>query len=512
MENKVAVIDSQLPGFMRHAFESLEGMNQIAKMYADSRTIPDHFYEKVDNKPNYSKPKIASIQAVLTRGYELQLKPSTALQGIIPINGLLSLKVDLMKSMIFSSGTMASGGWIEKVEGDVDAGTYKVTITGKRKDNEVEMSRSFSIQQAKRAGLWVTQEMIQGSDGWKHKKSAWWKYNYRMIGTRAAGFLCRDLWGDVIDNSVSFEEARDYPEDTTVVIETNGTEIIIPDQEFTKERSKKLTGTAAEKIDAANPVQKTPEETPPATQAEPDPEPPAGEAQELPDAFHWTGAEMEKVKSTDLEHACKQVPLTGKAIEIIPGKKTNKKLRTIILAFMAGKLEAIMGQYQSADTASEAAESMPHGGPGQSDQPHQETPPEETVPPAEKDPDDFMEPAEGGGDEGEVAPNLQFDGGANYAQTPEGGAAAEPPAADAEASIPVDTNKHNIEVPELGEEGGRPFEQVSQLYMGMQSVGITNQQFDEANAKMLKGKYKNMEEFCKIAPVGEINVLLNSIG
>ncbi len=500
MENKLAVTGFQLPGLMKNAYETLEGMKQVAQMYIESRTIPDHFYEKTGGKVDYTKGKIAAVQSVLIRAYELDLKPTTALQSIIPINGLLTLRVDLMKSMIFSSGTMASRGWTEKEEGDVEAGSYKVTITGKRKDNGIEMSRSFSISQAKRAGLWITPDMLQKQDGYKKKQSAWYKYGPRMVATRAGGFLCRDLWGDVIDNSVSFEEARDYPEDTTTVINKDGTEIIIPDKQFAEDRSQSITSKAAAKIDEATavttPIQPAEEIAPPLLPgAEVDPE--------LPSEFHWTEEAMKEAKAQKLYDACMQVSITKDAVQVIPGNNTNKKLRQIIMWYNANELLALVNKYRRGEGPVEP------DAPAQVQQPVPEEQPSDTPTEQETvDPDNFMEPAEGdqGGD---MEPNKGFD---NEPKTTEETPAEQPPTPAEEESIPEDSNKHDINVPELSENNDRPFEVMSELYFAMQEKGILNEQFDPANAKLLKGKFKNMEEFCKLATVAEINLLLNSIG
>jgi len=504
-ENSLAITGGMnLPGLMRDAFDSLDAMSKVADMLLSSRTIPDHFYEKGgDNKPDYTKGKTHAVAAVLIKGYDLGIKPMTALQSIIPINGLLSLKVDLMKAMIFSSGTMAPGGWIEKIDGSLDVGNYKVSITGKRK-NGLEMTRSFSIAEAKKAGLWITQEMLQGKDGWKYKNSAWNKYGTRMIGLRAAGFLCRDLWGDVIDNSVSYEEARDYPEDTTIIIETaNGVEAKIPDKQFAEERSGKLTGSVIDKIDKGQSVLPSspgvsefpdPVDEPHANVPPPfEPDPPQ-ESDGLPEQFHWTYEKLKETKSKELELACATVPLTLNAMNLFEGKNTNKKLRDIIAAYQNGTLEAMVnkvrrGSDEGAVTkaAQETASSIPP-----------------TTAPLAEGGMEFAEAIEGD----EVEPNYDFEDGV-AGDTPED-ETPEANAASSEGTLDGTKNKFDIEIPSL-EEGGRDFPVMLPLYQAITKAGVDDTLFGELNVKILAGKYKNLEELCRHGTSVDINMLLNSV-
>ena len=62
MENKLAAAGSKLPAFIEQASQSFDGMKTIAKMYADSQTIPDHFYEKGPDKTDDSKDTGGSDQ------------------------------------------------------------------------------------------------------------------------------------------------------------------------------------------------------------------------------------------------------------------------------------------------------------------------------------------------------------------------------------------------------------------------------------------------------------------
>jgi hypothetical protein len=242
--------ETRLPKFVEDAYESVEKMEQFATILLNSKLVPNHFYEQLpDKKPDFTKGKVPAVVAVLIQGYQLQLPPLTALQHIIPVNGLLSIKGDLAKSMIFNSGKLKPGSWVEEETGTIDAGDYMVKITATRSDNGQTLSRSFSVGQAKRAGLWITEAQVNGQDGWKYKSSAWWKYPTRMCNYRALGFIARDMFPDVMAGIYTTEEAMDIPKDAVEVIETeSGAKITIPDKEHSKARSTKMTDRVADKI------------------------------------------------------------------------------------------------------------------------------------------------------------------------------------------------------------------------------------------------------------------------
>ena len=246
----VRVSEVKLPKFVEDAYDTIEGMKQFANMLLESKLVPDHFYEKgVDNKPDYTKGKVPAVVVVLLQAQQLAIPPMTALQHVIPVNGLLSIKGDLAKTMIFASGKLRKDSWKETVTGTIEEENMVVTITATRDDNGVTLTRSFSVDKAKRMGLWVTSAMASGTDGWKWKKSAWYKTPDRMLNYRALGNLARDLFSDVLLNMYTTEEAQDIGKETSEVIETeSGAKITIPDKEHSKARSTKMTDRVADKI------------------------------------------------------------------------------------------------------------------------------------------------------------------------------------------------------------------------------------------------------------------------
>lgn len=471
MEQKGLVKSNMnLPGFVEHAYESVEQMEKFANLLLGSKLCPDHFYEKGgDGKVDYAKGKTEAVVMVLLQGHQLQLPPLTALQHIIPVNGLLSVKGDAAKSMIFGSGLLKHDTWKEEVTGDLSSGTYKVTITATRKDSGQTLTRSFSVEDAKRAGLWISEDMLRKQDGWKYKKSAWYKYPSRMIAYRALGFLARDLFPDVLSGIYTTEEAMDLPKDETLIIETErGATLQIADKDFDQSRSKSLTSKVAEKIDKRNGPEKKEHEATPLSEerypATPEESYPAAE-KEPPTPEKYTEDELKEMDIDDLREIIHSNDLE-KHLETIPGKNTNKKLRNLILAAQEnpGELANYLVQFDS-NYSSEALIDNAVQENEQEDEPGYDGPEPDPEEPSDTEPEEEL------------------------------------------------TNKFHIDVPDLVD-GKRSFDQVKSLFEELTNVaGIDNKAFESLiNTKFPQFQhYRIKEDFCYKGEKSEINTLLNSI-
>jgi len=375
--------DSRMTTFVEKGIETLEGAMQVANFLLESKIIPYHYYEKLpDGKPDFTKGKVGAVAGVLVHGIgTLHLPAMTALQNIIPINGLLTIKGDLAKSMIFSSGKLRKDSWKESITGSIEGEDMEVTITATREDNGLTLSKSFSINDAKRAGLWITSQQVNGTDGWKFKSSPWWKYQKRMLYYRPLGYLARDLFGDVLNNMYITEEAQDMTSDVSEVIETpDGTKITIPDKVHSQERSGKLTGKVIKKlaqeeiVDAIKGTDVTPikqtvmsptviNESHPETVNDP---PIESHEEEIthPDfeeasTTGLTLKQMEDMPTIDLLAIVNKDSDMIEAMEIIPGKNTNKKLREIIFAHQEGKLAEYIVPYLNDERKPEGSVPLP---------------------------------------------------------------------------------------------------------------------------------------------------------
>jgi len=158
--------------------KDLDEAMRFADMLAGSSIVPKDYIGKPGNC-------LVAIQW----GMELGLQPMQAMQSIAVIGGRPSLWGDAMLALVKAHPAFE---WIkEECDGNV------ATCTIKRR-GEPEVVQSFSLEEAKRAGL-------------TGKQGPWTQYPKRMLQMRARGFALRDAFPDALRGVVSAEEARDTP-------------------------------------------------------------------------------------------------------------------------------------------------------------------------------------------------------------------------------------------------------------------------------------------------------------
>ena len=138
--------------------------------------------------PKAYKNKPADAMIAIMSGQEIGLSPMQALSAIAIINGRASLWGDAMLALCLSSGLLEDID--ETIEGNV------ATCTVLRKGMKTAKKRTFSIDDAKNAGLW-------------NKSGPWTLYPKRMLQLRARAFALRDLFPDVLGGIPCAEEMRD---------------------------------------------------------------------------------------------------------------------------------------------------------------------------------------------------------------------------------------------------------------------------------------------------------------
>ena len=158
---------------------------QFSQMLANSNMVPKQFMGKPED-----------VLVCIQWGQELGLAPMAALQNIAVINGKPSVYGDAMMAMVQASPVCE--GIEESLE---DEGTVNpVAICIARRKGRAPVTVRFSVEDAKRAGLWG-------------KQGPWQAYPKRMLQMRARGFALRDAYPDVLKGLISTEEAQDYPEE-----------------------------------------------------------------------------------------------------------------------------------------------------------------------------------------------------------------------------------------------------------------------------------------------------------
>ena len=171
--NEVARVTSFAPTNFREAME-------FAKIIANTDFVPKDYRGKPGN-----------VLVAIQWGAEIGVQPMQAMQNIAVINGRPSIYGDLALAICMSSPAC------EYIKETFDESTMTATCVAKRRNGHETMV-SFSVEDAKQAGLWG-------------KAGPWKSYPKRMLQMRARGFALRDAFPDVLKGLITAEEAQDYP-------------------------------------------------------------------------------------------------------------------------------------------------------------------------------------------------------------------------------------------------------------------------------------------------------------
>lgn len=159
---------------------------QFSEMLANSNMVPKQYVGKPQD-----------VLVCIQWGMEMGLAPMQALQNIAVINGKPSVYGDAMMALVQASPVCE--GVEETIEGEDTANPVAVCVA--RRKGRAPVTVRFSVEDAKRAGLWG-------------KQGPWQAYPKRMLQMRARGFALRDAYPDVLKGLITTEEAQDYPEES----------------------------------------------------------------------------------------------------------------------------------------------------------------------------------------------------------------------------------------------------------------------------------------------------------
>ena len=151
---------------------------------------------------------LAQATMAVLQGLELGIPPMQAVQQIAIIGGRCTIWGDLVPALIWRAGHKIR----EWVEGEGDARVAWCEIT--RGDNGEIIKRKFSVDDAKRAGLWDTRPKLKRKDNsntWceEDNDSPWYRYDERMLQMRARGFCARDGVPDALHGLYIREEIEE---------------------------------------------------------------------------------------------------------------------------------------------------------------------------------------------------------------------------------------------------------------------------------------------------------------
>lgn len=141
---------------------------------------------------------VEAIGVAIQHGLELGLAPLQALQSIAVINGRPGIYGDAAMALVRGSGLLE---WIkEEMKSGKSEDEFTAVCTSKRVGDPEPRTTTFSVKDAKRAGLWG-------------KGGPWSQYPQRMLMFRARGFNLRDNFPDVLRGIKTVEELQDIPQD-----------------------------------------------------------------------------------------------------------------------------------------------------------------------------------------------------------------------------------------------------------------------------------------------------------
>ena len=143
----------------------------------------------------------AKILVAMQIGMEIGFSPMQALQSMAVINGKASVGGDGALALVRASGLLESIS--SGLDGEDDSPVAWVETI--RKGDKSPLHTRFSVDDAKKAGLW-------------EKAGPWSQYPKRMLYYRALAFNLRDNFPDVLKGVRVAEEQRDVqPEGVSVV-------------------------------------------------------------------------------------------------------------------------------------------------------------------------------------------------------------------------------------------------------------------------------------------------------
>lgn len=153
---------------------SIDDLVKFATMVANSNFVPKELRGKPDE-----------VAAVILAGHEIGIPPMRSLQSISPINGRPALWGDEPLALVYASGL------VERFHEDIQPD--RCVCIAKRKGLPDEVRREWTVETAKRAGLWG-------------KPGSWTQFPQRMLQLRARAWALRDLFPDVLKGIAIGEE------------------------------------------------------------------------------------------------------------------------------------------------------------------------------------------------------------------------------------------------------------------------------------------------------------------
>jgi hypothetical protein len=166
------------------AISSMEDLFRLSKAILLSGMAPR----------GYDKPE--SVLVAIQMGAEVGLPPMAALQNIAVINGRPTIYGDAVPGIC---APLVESYKDEQI-GTLGSDDFGVRVTVQRKGRSEPIVRTFTVGDAKKAGLWG-------------KAGPWSQYPNRMLLMRARTFCYRDACPDRLRGMLTAEESTDHPQE-----------------------------------------------------------------------------------------------------------------------------------------------------------------------------------------------------------------------------------------------------------------------------------------------------------
>lgn len=148
--------------------------------------------QKLMQTPHYAKLGQEGIFAIVQKAKSLNINPLDALNGALYFTaGRVGMSAEMMNTLIRSHG--------HSITKDTKSNDTICILHGKRADNGDTWTESFSIEDAKRAGIYKD-------------ATPWGKYPRNMCFNRALSNLARQLFPDVIKGCYEIDELKSFAE------------------------------------------------------------------------------------------------------------------------------------------------------------------------------------------------------------------------------------------------------------------------------------------------------------
>jgi hypothetical protein len=173
--------------------------------------------EALMKTPHYAKMGVEGMYAIVAKAKAIGIDPMNALSGALYyVNGRVGMSSELMACLVRQAGHS-----ITKDPGSTDT---KCIIHGKRKDNGDTWTVSFSIDDAKRAGIY-------------REGTPWGKFPSVMCYNRAMSMLFRQLFADLSKGAGYTKDELEEIRDTSTLKEV---EAVVEEQTITEAQHRNI--------------------------------------------------------------------------------------------------------------------------------------------------------------------------------------------------------------------------------------------------------------------------------